>query len=156
MKWKIINFIETTKHKMWVAWYLFGACVALFKRAVTHDLTKYSKFEAPYFERALPTLRNLEYGSDEYRAAIKSLGPALNHHYDNNSHHPEYYSSDFGISAMSPLDHIEMLCDWKAAGKRHKTGDMKKSLKINRGRFNAAMSLHNALERDAKEIGLVK
>lgn len=154
MKWKIINFIETTKHKTWVAWYLFVACITLLKRAVIHDLSKYSKFEAPYFEAALPKLRNLEYGSDEYKAAISSLGPALCHHYKENSHHPEYWNGN--IDAMSPLDLVEMLCDWKAAGKRHKTGSMAQSLKVNRERFKAHYWFHDALERDAKEIGLLE
>lgn len=154
MKWKIINFLETTKHKMWVAWYLLMACAILFKRAIVHDLSRYSKFEAPYFEVALPQLRNLEYGSDKYKAAIKSLGPALYHHYKENSHHPECWNGN--IDAMSPFDLIEMLCDWKAAGKRHKTGNMVWSLKVNRERFKAQYWFHDALERDANEIGLIK
>lgn len=103
MKWRIINWIETTKHKGWVAWYMARVCVALIRRAIAHDLSKYSAEEAPYFEAALPRLRNLEYGSADYKAAIESLGPALKHHYEVNSHHPEYHG-DFGIKAMSPLD----------------------------------------------------
>jgi len=155
LKWKIINFFETTRHKGWVAWYLFWACFALFRRAIVHDLSKYSKLEAPYFETALPKLRlkNLEYGSDEYKVAVASLGPALYHHYRVNSHHPEYWNGN--IDAMSPLDLIEMLCDWKAAGKRYITGNMAQSLKVNRERFKAQYWFHDALERDAKEIGLL-
>lgn len=154
MKWKIINFIETTKHKAWVAWYLLGACIALFKRGIVHDLSKYSKEEAPFFERALPKLRSLEYGSSEYKDAISTLGPALYHHYKENSHHPEHWNGN--IDAMSPLDLIEMLCDWKAAGKHHKTGNMAQSLKVNKERFKTQYWFHDALERDAKEIGLLK
>lgn len=154
MKWKIINFVETSKHKYWVAWYILCVCFALLKRAIVHDFSKYSKFEAPYFEKALPKLRNLKYGSEEYQDAIKSLGPALYHHYKENSHHPEHHNGN--IDAMSPLDQIEMLCDWKAAGKRHKTGNMTESLKVNRERFKANYWFHDALERDANEIGLLE
>lgn len=154
MKWKIINFTETTKHKAWVAWYLFRACLSLIRCAIVHDLSKYSKYEAPHFEAALPKLHDLEYGSANYRQqCAELLGPALYHHYHHNSHHPEYWNGN--IDVMSPLDQIEMLCDWKAAGKRHKTGNMAQSLKVNRERFKAGYWLHDALERDAKEIGLI-
>lgn len=153
MYWKIVNFIETTKHKFWVAWYILGACRTLLKRAIVHDFSKYGKYEKSYFEAALPKLRNLEYGSEEYKAAIASLGNALSHHYKENSHHPEHWGGD--INYMSPLDKIEMLCDWKAAGRRHKTGNMAQSLKVNRNRFEADYWIHDALERDAKEIGLL-
>ncbi len=153
MKWKIINLFETIKHKLWVAWYLFRTCAVLMKRALVHDNSKFSKQEAPYFEKALPKLRGLDYGSGEYMATIKSLGPALYHHYRRNTHHPEYWNGH--IDEMSPLDLIELLCDWKAAGKRHATGDMSKSLEINRERFSIERFLFEGLERDAQEIGLV-
>lgn len=152
MKWKFINFIETSKHKAWVFWYLFKACLALMHRAIVHDLSKYSQEEAPYFERALPKLRELEYGSMEYKEAIESLGPALAHHYRNNSHHPEYWYD--GVYGMSPLDIIEMLCDHKAATRRHKTGDMEKSLEINAKRFDGWRLI--PFKNAAVEIGLVK
>ena len=151
MKYKIINWLETTKHKTWVAWYLIKACRALLWRALVHDLSKYSRKEAPYFEKALPQLRALEYGSEEYKAAIASLGPALQHHYFVNSHHPEHWQ---GIKYMSPLDLIEMLCDWKAATRRHATGDMSKSLSINAERFYYDQDHEIAFRRDAREIGL--
>lgn len=150
--WKIINLLATTKHKFWVMWYILRACAALVIRGVRHDISKYSKSEAPYFERSLPRLRELEYGSEGYKAAIESLGSALCHHYRYNSHHPEHW--DGHIDKMSPLDQIEMLCDWKAAGKRHKTGNMSQSLEVNRERFKAQYWFHDALQRDAIEIGL--
>ena len=151
VKWKLINVYETTKHKMWVAWYIFKACYALVKRTVKHDLSKYSRHEAPYFEKALPALRGIEYGSKEYMAAIESLGPALHHHYRNNSHHPEYYDS---VDGMSPLDLIEMLCDWKAATKRHATGNFGKSLEVNEARFDYDGLRTHIFKNVAREIGL--
>lgn len=153
MKWKVINFIETTKHKFWVAWYLLGVCRALLWRAIVHDLSKYGPAEAPYFEKALPKLKNLDYGSDEYMAAIASLGPALKHHYLRNSHHPEHWPN--GFYDMSGLDVLEMLCDWKAAGRRHQTGDMRKSLEINAKRFDIEHAWMETLIQDAEEIGLI-
>lgn len=149
----VFHVVETTKHKLWVAWYIVCACLVLLKRAALHDLSKYSKREAPYFRIELPRLRGLEYGSTEYREAIKRLGPALYHHYKVNSHHPEYWSGN--IHEMSPLDQIEMLCDWKAAGRRHATGNMAQSLEVNRERFKSLRVIHDALERAAREIGLL-
>ena len=153
MKWKVINFIETTKHKLWVFWYLLGACRALLWRAIVHDLSKYSKAEAPYFERSLPKLRSLEYGSDEYMAAVDSLGPALENHYQKNTHHPEHWTC--GFRGMSPLDRIEMLCDWRAATRRHATGNMRKSLSHNKERFGYDDIDFDSLWTDAQEIGLL-
>jgi hypothetical protein len=56
---------------------------------------------------------------------------------------------------MSSLEQIEMLCDWKAAGKRIKGGSMVKSLNMNRERFEISSRTYDALERDAREIGLL-
>lgn len=155
MKWRLINFLETTKHKAWVFWYMMRVCWSLFRRAIRHDMSKYSRYEAPYFERSLPLLRSLEYGSPEYKAAIESLGPALQHHYEMNSHHPEHHSV-YGIDAMTLLDQIEMLCDWKAAGKRHKTGSMGKSLEVNATRFNMPFARIAIYKLDCYEIGLLR
>ena len=153
MKWKIINFIETTRHKAWVAWYLFKACLALMQRACLHDPSKYSHQEAAYFEQALPALRNLEYGSDEYKAALDSIKPAIEHHYRANSHHPEHYKC--GLAEMSPLDLVEMLCDWRAATRRHASGNLVKSIDINTSRFLYSNLTRAGFVRDALEMGLI-
>lgn len=153
LRWRLENFTKTTLHKAWVLWYMFKACKTLLKRAVMHDVSKYSNAEAPYFARSIGELRDLKYGSPEYMEGIGRLGPALTHHYENNSHHPEHYGA---ISIMSPLDRIEMLCDWKAASKRHRTGDMAQSLDVNRKRFKTRSSwVHDGLKSDAEEIGLM-
>ena len=152
MRWRLINYMEVTKHKAWVVWYILKACRALIRRAIRHDLSKYSKYEAPHFEKALPSLRNLVYGSKEYMAAIESLGPVLKHHYRRNSHHPEYYD---GVEGMSPLDLIEMLCDWKAATKRHATGNFSESLEVNATRFGYDGLRTHTFKSAAWEIGLL-
>lgn len=68
-----------------------------------------------------------------------------------NTHHPEHWH---GIKNMSPLDLIEMLCDWKAATRRHATGDLLKSIRINAERFGYDQDQEIAFRRDAREIGL--
>lgn len=100
-----------------------------------------------------PRLRSLTYGTPEYSASLNELGPALKHHYQHNSHHPEHYAN--GISGMSLLDVIEMLCDWKAAGERHQDGSMERSLQVNRERFSIHPQLQQILENTARELGWI-
>lgn len=66
---------------------------------------------------------------------------AIEHHYAMNSHHPEHYIN--GIDGMTLIDLIEMFCDWIAATKLHKDGNIKNSLKINKDRFNISDQLYN-------------
>jgi len=126
------NF-RTMWHKVQVFRFMWRTMIKLFKRAWVHDLSKFSSEEAPYFAKA-KGLKNLEYGSKEYKKMIKeTLKPALDHHYAKNSHHPEHHEN--GFNDMSLLDQLEMLCDWKAATLRTKGGDIKESIEFNKDRF---------------------
>lgn len=121
-------------HKKLVESYLTKAIDELHHRAQVHDDSKFSPEENDVFEAVTPKLKTLTYGSEEYKAALKELGPALEHHYQHNSHHPEHYEN--GVNGMDLFDVVEMLCDWMAAVQRVKDGDINKSLEINRKRFN--------------------
>ncbi len=143
--------IDLTKHKIWVAWYLFKVCWALIKRAAKHDLSKYGKEESLHFERVLSIFKTAKYGTQAYQDAVASLGPALGHHYDHNPHHPEHYMG--GIAQMSPLDLVEMLCDWKAASKRYNS-NFTESLEIGRKKFGYSDYQNASFEDFAKEVGL--
>ena len=57
-----------------------------------------------------------------------------------------------GVNGMDLLDVVEMLCDWKAAGMRHADGDILKSLKINRERFNIEPQLYEILVNTVKRM----
>lgn len=146
--------LEISKHKLWVCLYLLKACFALMLRAWKHDLSKYGLYERKYFENYTAVLKNCRYGSKEYHKNLKALRPALKHHYAHNSHHPEHYKK--GITEMSALDKIELLCDWRASTRRHKTGNLVKSIQINEQRFKYNKLQKKALLRDSKEIGLIK
>lgn len=61
------------------------------KRAQHHDKSKLESPEKEAFDVLTPRLKGLTYGSDEYRACLKEMKPAIEHHYANNSHHPEHY-----------------------------------------------------------------
>jgi hypothetical protein len=121
-------------HKALVASYMQQVASALFQRAAVHDNSKFSPEEMDAFEEVTPLLQTLTYGSEEYKEALKRLGPALAHHYAVNSHHPEHFPD--GINGMNLMDVIEMVCDWMAAVKRVHDGDIQTSLPINQERFH--------------------
>lgn len=125
---------DTLEHIAQVAERLDAVCVKLRARAAAHDQSKLGDIEKPIFDRETPKLRELTYGTPEYKEALVALGPALTHHYANNSHHAEHFAD--GIAGMDLLDVIEMYCDWCAAVLRAKDGSMDKSLPINEKRYN--------------------
>ena len=91
----------------------------LILRGKNHDASKFNPIEAVPLQ-AMQDMIDKEgpapYGTDEYRRRTALLGPMLEHHYANNSHHPEHYPD--GIAGMDLLDLVEMFHDWKAASER--------------------------------------
>ena len=129
------NSIPATKeHIDKVVYKLNTLAVALQHRAINHDKSKLSEPEVSIFDEFTPKLKKVTYGSDEYNGYLKVMKVALHHHYSHNRHHPEYF--DNGIKDMNLIDKIEMMVDWKAAVERHDDGDISKSMKINKDRFN--------------------
>ncbi len=96
------------------------------------------------FDEYTPKLAASTYGSDEYKAFLAAMKPALDHHYAANSgHHPE--GNPRGIQGMSLVDLTEMLCDWLAATRRHADGDIRRSIEINQKRFGYGDELKQIL-----------
>ena len=77
------------------------------------------------------------------RRFLEDMKPALDHHYANNSHHPEHFKN--GIDDMSLIDLLELLADWKGSTLRNKNGNIRKSLEINKERFKISDQLYNIL-----------
>lgn len=144
---------DTQDHIDIVRKYIFKCRDNLIRRSEVHDRSKLRSPEKPIFDVVTPKLKGLTYGSDEYRASLAEMGPALTHHYEHNSHHPEHYPD--GINGMSLLDILEMLCDWKAATERHANGDYGKSLIINRERFLINSQTFQIIVNTAKELGFI-
>lgn len=142
---------DTIAHKERVRSLLQAIEFELAGRAYRHDSTKLEEPEKALFDEWTPKLKELTYGSDEYKAALAALKPALDHHYAAWSHHPEHFEN--GINGMSLLDLIEMFCDWRAAGERHADGNFAKSLEINRKRFKMDDQLAGIFENTRKELG---
>lgn len=142
---------ETYEHINNVQEYMLRAISSLQKRALDHDQSKLKEPELSVFNKYTPKLKDSEYGSSEYREYLKGMKLGLDHHYENNSHHPEYYG-DEGINGMTLLDIVEMLCDWKAATKRHDTGDIRKSVEINQERFGFSDELKQIFLNTISEL----
>lgn len=132
---------------------LLGECgVNLGFRAHVHDKSKLEEPEKTTFDECTLKLKAMAYGSEEYKAALAELKPALDHHYAANSHHPEHYAN--GVDGMSLFDVVEMLMDWKAATERMKGGgDIKRSLEINIVRFNLSPQMVSILANTIREMG---
>jgi Family of unknown function (DUF5662) len=109
------------------------------ERASNHDNSKLDSPEKELFDQYTPLLKSTTYGSEEYNNYLSQLKVGLDHHYKNNSHHPEHY--DLGIQGMNLFDLLEMLVDWKAATERHADGSIEKSLEINKTRFKISSEL---------------
>ncbi|KPV51457.1 hypothetical protein SE17_21075 [Kouleothrix aurantiaca] len=124
---------------------------ALTVRAARHDASKLQEPEKSGYDQLTIALKDCEYGSDAYRAALASLRPVIAHHYEHNTHHPEHYPN--GIAGMSLLDIVEMLCDWKAASERTKQGSIAQSLAHNRERFGVDPQLAAIFENTVRELG---
>lgn len=121
-------------------------------RAYAHDRSKLQEPEKSCFDACTIKLKSIPYGSDEYKAALAELKPALDHHYAANSHHPEHFAN--GVDGMSLFDLVEMLIDWKAATERMKGGgDIRRSLEINRERFRLSPQLESILANTIREMG---
>lgn len=112
--------VEVTEHIARVRQCIEEVRENLDRRGLLHDRSKLVPPEKEAFDEMAGVIGGLTYGSEEYKAHLAKLKPALEHHYAHNSHHPEHYPN--GIDGMSLLDLVEMFCDWKAATERHADG----------------------------------
>jgi hypothetical protein len=129
---------------------LMGKVISnLYRRSFEHDASKLISPEKEMFDR-FSEVAGCGYGSPEYAERLKEMGPALQHHYHHNSHHPESFES--GVDDMSLLDLLEMICDWKASNNGHGNGNFASSLEINRERFGMSDQLYNIFVNTAREL----
>lgn len=146
---KLIN-AETFRHILTLRSLLSQCIGELVKRSNKHDISKLSDPELELFTEYTPKLKGVEYGSAEYKQFLVELKPALDNHYANNSHHPEYYST--GISGMNLFDVLEMMCDWKASSLRGKNGSLQKSVTLQKDRFGIEDQLFSIMSNTVEII----
>ena len=143
---------ETLKHIKRVQEILGLIINKIEKQGLEHDKSKLEEPEKGFFDEMTPKLKNCTYNSEEYHKFLKELKPALDHHYKNNSHHPEH--TEKGFEGMTLVDVIECFADWKAASERHADGNFKRSIEINSKRFNMDPQLISIFENTRKEFNL--
>jgi Family of unknown function (DUF5662) len=142
---------ETLEHIERVRDLISAVVAGLYRRAHSHDESKLREPEKSAFDSLSLKLKDTVYGSEEYKAALREIKPAIEHHYQNNPHHPEYWPN--GLLDMSLLDIVEMLADWKAATERMKDGgDLRRSILLNKDRFKIDDQLYYILLNTAKEL----
>lgn len=141
---------DTLRHIKRVNELLGDAAITLIRRGQIHDDSKLEEPEKSAFDISTPKLKDLVFGTPEYQQSLDELKPALDHHYANNSHHPQFYKN--GIDGMDLFDLMEMLIDWKAAGERTAKGNIFKSIEINKERFGISDQLNNILLNTALRI----
>jgi hypothetical protein len=119
--------------------------------------------------------------SDEYHEYMNQMRPALDHHYANNRHHPEYYTESkeryctlcgqvikndeehkdcnnceiktrSTLKGMTLVDLSELVADWKSAAMRQPDGDAMKSLEMNQIRFGYGDELKQILRNTLEAI----
>src|SRR5690349_5544563 len=66
----------------------------LIVRAAHHDASKLEEPEKSGYDNLMKfkSSHDMVYGSPDYAEGLKILGPALDHHYQVNSHHPEHWA----------------------------------------------------------------
>jgi hypothetical protein len=82
---------STLKHKKRVEELLTNAAEEIIERGKNHDNSKLESPEIELFDVYTHKIGELVYGTEEYQESLRCLKPALDHHYENNSHHPEHY-----------------------------------------------------------------
>lgn len=138
-------------HRQKVRKYIRFFTDRLTTRGERHDLSKLEEPELSLFAQYTDCLKDITYNSPEYKQCLEALGPALDHHYKYNRHHPEYFGKN-GINSMDLIDILEMLADWIASTERTQNGDIFKSIEINAERFNINDQLKQILINTAKLI----
>lgn len=81
---------DTYAHIAQVRRYVHKIIHELFHREEVHDASKLEDPERAAFDELTPLLKLVVYGTDDYRATLRRMRPALDHHYAHNSHHPEH------------------------------------------------------------------
>jgi len=136
--------VETYKHVKNVSKNINIFIKELISRAENHDNSKFEEPELSVYAQFTSELGKTKYGSEEYKKLLEKAKPAIDHHYANNTHHPENWKN--GVNDMDLVDILEMVADWKAATMRMQNGNIKKSIEINAERFNINPQLRQIIE----------
>jgi hypothetical protein len=143
-------YSETNKHIRNVQLLMHQIIGDLLWKARLHDVSKFDDEEKDLFAEVTPELGKHFYGSEEYKNCLAKIKPAIDHHNLHNEHHPENHVK--GVTGMTLLDLIEMICDWTAASKRNPNGDVIDSIEKNQSRFGYSDDIKQILINTAHRL----
>jgi pterin-4a-carbinolamine dehydratase len=126
------RIIINIRHITLVQSHMRRIAAELQRRALVHDLSKWTLDEFGGFVLLNEADKKYGYGSDKYKAALKAVN-AVGLHTSRNSHHPEFHPE--GVDGMGLFDLIEMICDWLAASEVYGTTSLEQSLQMSIERF---------------------
>lgn len=98
---------DTEKHVRLVQTFLSTLIQELEQRAEQHDASKFEEPEKSIFIKHTPALRGISFGSEGYKKHREKVREALDHHYANNRHHPEW--EDFNMVEWKDIKGYEGL-----------------------------------------------
>ena len=141
---------DTLEHRNKVKDFMAEFCSNLLDRAEAHDESKLHEPEKSQFDKVSEAhpLASSEYGSAEYKAGKAMLGPALEHHYQVNDHHPQHFPN--GVAGMNLYQLVEMYVDWHASSTRNPNGSIVNSVQHNIGEFKIDPQLASILMNTAQ------
>lgn len=141
--------VDTYQHIHQVQLRLDQVLQDLKRRLLFHDASKLQSPELEVYDRYEAELRAHDYNTPGYWKVLRLMEPAIRHHYEHNSHHPEHYAG--GVRGMSLLDLMEMLCDWDAAAQRRPQPMLlPDSIDLNQKRFGYSDELRQILLNSAQ------
>lgn len=147
-----IKYLDSFKKSERVSLILEYLAKELELRGDLHDKSKLEEPELEAFAKVNHKAKDTVYDSEEYKKNLQTvLKKALEHHYSENSHHPEYYGEK-GVKGMDLIDIIEMIADWKASTFKYKEGDILKGIEINQSRFKYSDGLKSIFITTAKKF----
>jgi hypothetical protein len=91
--------IDTSLHINRVRFLLGQCAIRLLERGSKHDASKLEQPEKAIFDAVGNRLAVITYEGEEYKQSLAELKVALDHHYLQNTHHPDHYPN--GIDGMS-------------------------------------------------------
>lgn len=135
---------DTMKHKKLVEKNMEKIVSMLEKRAAKHDDSKLKDPEKACYDKYIPELKKVKYGTKEYDSIKKKMErEGLKHHFEENSHHPEHFKN--GVAGMDIVDLMEMFCDWYSASQRSDTS-FKEGIKSNLEKYEIDGQLASILQ----------
>lgn len=84
---------------------------ALNVRAWNHDASKLEEPEKSGYDKLTIALKEVVYGSDEYKTALAEAKPVIDHHYAANSHHPEHWPAPTSDDIIALRECVEYCPD---------------------------------------------